>query len=192
MSLSLPTSTAVVNAAIEQIGDNVPPVTGAAPNFDSSPAGIAAAALYAQTVETVAREFGWDFSRSTLQLQLSGNAAPLPWAKEYLYPAGVAQIRQLMPAALADANNPLPVNWAVANAVVNGQRVKVIECNIAGAQAVVTNLPPESTWDALFTERVVRLLASGLAMALEGRPETAKEMYQTAEQFGAMGQARDS
>ena len=64
--------------------------------------------------------------------------------------------------------------------------------NVAGAQAVFTNQPPESTWDALFVEAVVRLLASELAMATAGKPDTAKDTLQQAAQFEKLGEGRDS
>ena len=36
------TPTTLVNRAIQQIGANQPPVTGTLPNFDNTPAGVAA------------------------------------------------------------------------------------------------------------------------------------------------------
>ena len=71
---------------------NQPPVTGAAPNFDSSTAGKAAALVYTPCVRTVMRQFGWDFARNTITLEQSGNAAPYPWTFEYLYPSNGSNI----------------------------------------------------------------------------------------------------
>lgn len=186
------TSTDVVNAAIQEIGDNQPPVTGTAPNFDNSAAGVAAAQLYTKCVQTVARSYGWDFARNNYNLVLSGNAAPVGWAFEYLYPTNGVQVRQLMPAAIADANDPRPVDWNVGNSAVGGVSVKVVWANLANAKALITNQPPESTWDPLFVESVVRLLASEMAMALEGRPDTARDQMAAFGQFEQAGAERDS
>jgi hypothetical protein len=186
------TSNIVANQAIQLIGDKQPPITGNAPNFDSSKAGVACAALYPWVVRTVARQFGWDFTRTTAALAPSGNAAPFPWAFEYLYPPAAAQVWQLAPPALADPNNPLPVNWAVANTMVGPNQAKVIQCNLAGALAIFDNVPAESTWDPGFQEEVVRLLASELAMALAGKPDTAQGLLESASQIGGAMQERDS
>lgn len=185
-------STDIVNQAIQLIGDNQPPVTGVAPNFDSSPAGVAAAKLYAPTVQTVARQFGWDFARCTVKLMLTGNVAPFPWTFEYKYPSNGVQVWQLLPGAIDDPNNPLPLNWVVANAVVDGAQQRVIQCDRAGLYAVYNNAPSENSWDSLFREAVVRLLAADLAMALSSRPDTATAMLQSASSFEAVGETRSS
>lgn len=181
----------VANQAIQLIGDNTPLVTGNAPTFDSSPAGVALQKLYVPTVRTVGRQFGWDFARNNVTLTASGNVSfPLGWANEYLYPSNGVEIWQLMPAALTDPNNPLPVNWAVGNTLVSGAQTKVIWSNQAAANAIYNNAPSESTWDPLFRESVVRLLASALAMALEGRPDTAAAMLESGEMFERAGEQR--
>jgi uncharacterized protein YraI len=182
----------IANQAIQLIGDNQPPISGVAPNFDSSPAGLACSKLYSGCVATVARQFGWDFSRNTANLAASGGAAPFPWSVEYSYPANGVQVLQLQPTTIADANNPLPVNWVVANNTVAGNQVKVIHANSAGLQAVYTNAPTEATWDPLFRESVVRLLASELAMALFGRPDTAQALIESGQAFESIGETRDS
>lgn len=184
------TSTAVANSAIFLLGDNQPPVTGVAPNFDNSAAGQALAQLYGPCVATVGRQFGWDFSRNTYTLVLSGNPAPVPWTYEYIYPPNGVQIRQLMPDALVDPNDPLPINWNIANTEVAGTQTKVIQCDLASALALYSNQPTEATWDPLFREAVVRLLASELASALAGRPDTARDMLQSGAEFENIGQMR--
>ncbi len=186
------TSTSVVNQALQLIGNNQPAVTGVAPTFDNSPAGIAASSLYALTVATVGRQFGWDFARTSFALVLSGNVAPFPWAFEYLYPSNGIQVWQLIPSTLADANNPLPVNWSVGNTQVNGVQKKVVWSNQANAVAVYNNSPTEATWDPIFQQAVVRLLASGLAMALAGKPDVATTMLDTGGGFASSGEKRDS
>jgi hypothetical protein len=186
------TSTDIANQAIQMIGDNQPPVTGVAPTFDSSPAGVALSKIYAPCVQTVGRQFEWDMARSTIALTLSGNAAPFPWTLEYLYPTNGIEVWQLTPASLSDPYNPLPTTWVVANAVVTGAQKRVIHTNLASARAVYNNNPSEDTWDAEFRETVVRLLASELAIAIAGRPETADFLLRSAGSFEKIGEGRDS
>lgn len=182
----------IVNRATQFIGgyNNQGPVTGSPPNFDGSPIGLAAGTLYAGVVQTVGRQFGYDFSRNTAALVLSGNAAPFPWAFEYLYPTNGIQVRTLLPASLADPFDPVPINFDVANVSVGAAPTKVIHSNEPSAAATFTNQPPETLWDALFTEQVVRLLAEELALAIPGRPDTSRDLLTEAQAFGALGEQR--
>lgn len=184
------TSTQIVNQALQIMGGNTPPVTGAAPTFDSSPAGQAAAALYAPSVATVMRQFEWDAARNTIALVASGNVAPFPWSREYVYPSNGIEVWQVTPIAAADPNDPVPVNWIVANAVVAGTQKRVIQTNLSPAQAVYNNNPSEATWDAGFREAVVRLLASELAMALAGKPDFAQSMIESGGTFESIAAQR--
>lgn len=177
------TSTDIVNRAIYMIGDDQTPVTGTAPSFDSSPAGVAAAQLYTGVVQTVAKLHGWDFSRCIATLMTSGNSAPDGWAYEYLYPTNGIEVRQIKPATVTDPNNPSPTSWTVGNALVSSVPTRVIWTNQASAVALFTNQPPESAWDAGFIESVARLLASEMAMAIEGRPQTAVASLESAKEF---------
>jgi hypothetical protein len=188
-ALMTTTSTDIVNEAIQLIGDNQPAVTGAAPTFDNSPAGKAAAQLYAPTVAAVARQFGWDFARSTYALQLSGNTAPWPWAYEYVYPPSAVQVWAIFSTS-DDPNNPIPYNFNVANAVVNGVQQRVIQTTLQNAQARYNNNPTENSWDADFREAVVGLLASGLSMAIAGKPDLAQAMLQRGGSFETVGERR--
>ncbi len=185
------TSNDIANQAIQLIGDNQPLVTGVAPNFDTSTAGIALSKLYAPCIQTVGRQFAWDMARRTIALTLSGNTAPFPWSFEYLYPTNGIEVWQLQPAVIGDANNPLPLNWNVANAVVAAQQQRVIWCNLASAMATYNNNPNENTWDALFREAVVRLLASQLAMAVAGKPDAAQSYLESGAAFENIGEARE-
>lgn len=179
------TSNAVANQALQLVGDNQPPITGSYPNFDSSAAGNAMVNLYPWAVRTVGRQSSWDFSRSVAALVATANVAPLGYAFEYLYPASAVQIWQLAPLALADPNNPLPVDWNVGNTLVVGVQTKVIWTNLASAQAIFANMPDPSTWDPGAQEAIVRLIASELAVAIAGRLDTAQSYLESSSQIGA-------
>ena len=186
------TSQDIINEAIQIIGDDQPFVTGQAPNFDNSAAGKVASKIYASVVATVARQFAWSFARTTAALSLTGNTAPFPWAYEYLYPAGCVQVWQLAPASLADPNNPLPINWARGIALVSSVQSSVIWTNQASAHAIFNGNPAESTWDSLFRQTVVRMLASELAMGVAGKPDASQMALESAGAFSKLGEGRES
>lgn len=183
----------IVNRAVQLIGgyDDNEPITGSPPTFDGSVIGLAAGAVYDAVVQTVGRQHGWDFSRASVTLNLTGNTPPIGWTYEYLYPTNGVEVRQVTPAADLDANNPSPVNWTVGNANVSGTVRKVIWSNQQFAHAYFSNQPAETLWDALFAEAVVRLLASELAMAVPGKPETARDTLTQSAQFEQIGEGRD-
>ena len=184
-------SNAVANQAIQDLGGNQPAVVGQAPNFDNSTAGKALQRLYTPTVQTVARQFGWDFARCVVALTLTGNPAPIGYAYEYTYPGNGVEVWQLMPTPpFGDPNNPLPINWTVGNTLVAGTQTKVIWASLANAQGVYNNAPAESVWDPLFREAVVRLLTSVLAMAIAGKPDVAEAYLQSGAAFEAIGETR--
>lgn len=184
------TATSVVNQAIQLIGNNQPLVTGVAPNFDSSPSGKIAAQIYNPCVATVQREFGWDASRNIISLVLSGNPAPRLFAFEYKYPPNGIQVWQLVPADDTDPNDPLPVNFITANAVVGGVQARVIQTDLANAIAVYNNNPSEGVWDASFREAVVRLLASEFAMAIAGKPDLSRATLESGSAFESIAELR--
>ena len=184
------TSQDVANQAIQLIGNNQPPVTGFAPNFDNSASGIALQKLYGPCVQTIGRQFQWDMARGQIALTLSGNTAPVEWSFEYAYPTNGIEVWQLLPPTFADVNNPLPINWVVANNVIGGQQQRVIWTNLANAVANYNNNPNENTWDSIFREAVVRLLASELAMALSGKPDAAQSYLESGGAFENIGEAR--
>jgi hypothetical protein len=189
------TATDIVNEAIMLVGDDQPLVTGVAPTFDSSVAGKAAQKLYYLCVRAVGRQFGWDFARNQFPLVVTGNMPPLGYTYEYAYPSfaglNAVQIYQLVPPfPLADPNNPAPVDWTVGNAVVSGTQAKVIWSNLQNASVICNNNPSESTWDPLFQQAVVRLLASSMAMAIAGKPDVAESMLQSGSAFETLGESR--
>lgn len=182
--------TDIVNQAIYILGDDQPLVIGAFPTFDGSPAGKAAAQLYGPAVATIARQFGWDFSRNWVTLVTTGNTPPPDWSQEFLYPTMGVEVRQLRPTTVADPNNPLPTTWNVGNTLVSSVPTKVIWTNLADALAVFTNQPGPDLWDALFRESVVRLLASEFAVALAGKPDTSRDLLEQAGGFTQIGAMR--
>ena len=96
-----------------------------------------------------------------------------------------------MPGEIEDYNDPLPTNWVPANAVIAGTQKRVILTNVRDAKAVYNNAPGPESWDALFREAVVRLLASELSIAIAGRPETSQLALDSYGAFAALGQSRE-
>ncbi len=188
------TPTDIVNQALYLLGDNQTLVQGTAPNFDSSNGGKAAKVLYAPCVATVMRQFGWDAARNTAALTLSGNVAPVPYAVEYLYPPFGVQVWTLIPPGGDPINDPRPINFNVANALVNVLGVptqkKVIHAYDANLVAVFNNNPTEDTWDPLLREAVVRLLASEMAIALAGKAATSEVNLKAGGAFEQLGEMR--
>lgn len=180
----------IANQAIQLIGDNQSPIAGSGnypnPIFDSSPAGLAAAALYVPCVDTVGRQYGWDFSRNAVVLTQSGSG-PHWLPIQYNYPSMGIQIWQIYSNAVPlDPNNPLPVRWTVAN----NSGVKVIWTNFLNATAVFSNQVNENVWDPGFREAVMRLLSSEFEKALAGRPDSAERDLESFRAFAAAGEMR--
>jgi hypothetical protein len=182
---------AIVNEALQMMGGNQSPVTGSAPDFDTSTSGVAAKYLYNPCVAFVARQFEWDFARFTGELNLSGNDAPDGWAFEYLYPEDAVQVWQVKPAT-TDPNDPLPTTWVRGNAQVTGSQTAVIWTDVEDAVAVYNNNPMPTIWDAGFHQAVVRLLASEFAIALAGRPGASQALLSSAAMMSEIAKARDS
>lgn len=183
----------IVNRAVQLVGgyNNNAPVTGSAPTFDGSVIGLAAGTIYNEVVQAVGREFGFDFSRNTADLVPTGNTPPAPWSQEYLYPASAVQVREIMPDTIVDPNDPLPTNWTVGNALVAAVPTKVIWTNLADAQAIISNTPPEALWDPLFAEAVVQMLGARLEMATAGRPDTMKAVMEMGASTTQVATGRD-
>ena len=184
-------SSDIVNEALQLIGDDGPAVTGVWPNFDGSTNGNIAMLTYGPAVDAAMRAHNYDFARTVVALALSGNAAPLGWAYEYLYPVSAIQLWQVTPPfPLADPNDPLPTRWNVGAAIVATAQTKVIWSATQNAQAVINGGPPESTWDASFRAAMVRLLASEFAMAGAGKPDVAQAYLESFSAFDAMADRR--
>ncbi len=185
------TSTSVVNEALAAIGYDGAPVTGAAPNFDSSIPGIIAAEVYSPCVEAVARAHQWSFARTTAALSATGNAAPFPWSYEYAFPAYCVDVWQLSPSSITDRFNPTPVTWARGISVVSGVQSSVIWTNLASARAVFNGNPHESAWDSIFHQSVVNYLAHRFAIANLGKPDLMAAYLEEWGQTMQLGIGRD-
>lgn len=189
------TSNDIANQAIQLIGDNQPAVTGQNPMWDSSPAGVALRYLYGPCVATVQRRFAWDASRRVVALVPSGNVGPFflgQFTQEYLYPSNGIEVWLVQPATLTDVNDPLPLNFSAGNTLVNGVQKKVLWTSVASAVGVYNNNPSEDTWDPLFREAVVRMLASELAEAVAGRPDTEAVQLAAADRAVSLATSRDN
>jgi len=175
----MPTSTDVVNRALELLGVQVQ-ITAL---NDGSVAGNAAQVIYAPAVNLLLRRLDPAFARRTDVLSAAGGTIPPPWTHEYTYPADCLRLRQLRPQAGSyNVNDPQPVRGALA--FDNGLAAKVIVSNQANASAVYTSSTPnENQWDSAFIEAVARLISNPLAMALAGRPDFARELLAEAEQY---------
>jgi hypothetical protein len=73
---------------------------------------------------------------------------------------------------------------------VGGIPTKVIQTNLPNAQVMYTNVPSENLWDSIFRETVVRMLASSMAMAIAGKPDTSRDTLDQSAAFEQVGQER--
>lgn len=179
----------IANQALQLIGNNQPILSGTPGNFApaNTPAAKAMNILYTPTYKAIARQFGWDFTRSTVALQLSGNAAPYPWSYEYKYPG--IQVWSIFSSA-DDPNNPIPYNFNVGNALVSGVQQRVVWATLQNAMCRFNNAPNENTMDDDFIQAFVGLLSNAVAIALAGRPDMAMAMIQRGNAFEQIGESR--
>lgn len=186
----MPTQAGIVNDALQLTGEQVQ-ITGSLPNFDGSPAGLAAGALYTPALQLLLREMDPDFARTSAVLAI---AAPIgivnPFAYEYAYPATCLRARQIAPpnsgtGALADPYDPQPVRGIVAYDATFANKVI-----LTGQQNAVlwftTSAVAEALFDAGFAEALSRRLANPLAMALAGRPDFARELLEESERYASL------
>ena len=185
----------IVNQAFEFSGNQVQ-VTYASGVWGGGilSAQLAAAALYVPTWQMVARQLDPDFARRTHALTVvSGGSLPPGWTQEYSYPSDCLRLRCLAPAAGSyDVFDPQLILGNVALDIIASAPVKVIFSNQTQALAVYTSSDlTENDWDAMFTMAVVRQLANPFAMALEGRPDYARELLAQALQYEQMSELDD-
>lgn len=182
----------IVNQSLEYAGNQVSVGYSSGSFTGDTTAAAAATVLYAPTWQMVARQLDPDFARRTnpLVLQSGGNLPP-GWMLEYAYPSDCLRLRTLAPPSY-DPFDPQLILGNVAIDVITGSSVKVIYTNQVGAHAVYTSLNVnENEWDSLFREAVCRQLANPLSMALQGRPDYARELLQQALQYEQLAELRD-
>lgn len=117
------------------------------------------------------------FLEQALQVGTTYLADTLLNVATYAVPSTALNITYTLPGTAGNAytlaaSNATPSGAHLTGGVTNLQ--KVIWCSIASAQAVVSNLPPESAWDAMASEAMVQLLGSKLNLALASKPESSK------------------
>lgn len=148
----------ICNAALRRIGYPTP----IGDLYEGSPASRAALDVYSEIVLARLRAGDHEFSRKVAVLTLSGNAAPLGWTYEYLYPADCVRVRGMPP--VTRPNPPMPLLWDVGTSVVSAAQTTVIWAALANASLVyTTNLVTESDWTPLFTEEIVQHLMLALS-----------------------------
>lgn len=172
--------------------DAPPKVTGQWPNFGGSPAAETLNILYGACKATVQRQWGWDASRNLVTLIATGNVGPFPppFAFEFGYPSNGIQVWQLVQSVEVDPNDPQPYNYLVGNTTVSGVQKKVIWAEFAAMAAIYNNNPTEDVMDPMFLEAFRRLLASELAIALAGKPDTSTVLLNSASSFETLGESR--
>lgn len=190
------TAADVVNRALEIAGTQTR-ITGTAPSFDSTTVGLAAGVLYRPAVEMLLRQINPDFARTAASLSTQSNATLLAltkWTNEYTYPATSLRLRQILPAPGSyDAHDKPQVTAAVMfDPLSSGGPARVVVANISSAIAMFTTsaagVGGEAMWDSSFAEAVVRRLSSPLAMAVEGRPDYARELLEESARFAQMAE----
>lgn len=189
----------VINQAIEYAGNQASVSYAGAGGGGGTwggdpPSANAAAVLYVPTWQMVARQLDPDFARRTNQLVLqAGGTVPGWWAYEYAYPSDCLRLRCLAPPAGSyDIYDPQLILGDVALDVIMGVPTKVIFTNQVTAIGVYTTSDvTENQWDSSFLMAVVRQLANPLAMALEGRPDFARELLQQAQQYESLAELVD-
>ena len=194
----MPTSAAdIVNRTLELTVRNVQ-VTGVLPNFDSTPAGLAAGVLYPICRDLLLREMDPEFAWLVAQSLTPIAAAPIaPWLYEYEYPADCVRARQVAPpatgaGALPDVFDPLPVRGVAPFDPRPAVAQRVILTDQQNALLSYTaNSIDESQWDAGFAEAMSRRLANPLAMALAGRPDFARELLAESERYAQLAMASE-
>lgn len=147
-------------------------------------------ALYANIIYNDLRDFmlrEGDYDFALVDIAPTPQAIPaVPWTFRYSYPTDCIRIRQLITSNFV-ALDPLPVEWNILSIA----NVRFIVTTQAIANILYTYPAPEDSWDAIFTESFVRLLASGLAFALENRIEASREKLQEALAFANIANMRD-
>lgn len=172
----MPTQLETVNQALAEIGSR----SQLTALDTTTPEGRYALLLYAPLRDFLLREGDYDFALKSPTITAIGSAST-PWVYAYTLPSDCIRIRQLIP-QVYDPLNPLPVEWNLDNGV--------IVTKMAVSIIVYTYAATETSWDTMFHEAFVRMLASSLSFALQNRMEVSKEMLNEAIQFATAANIR--
>jgi hypothetical protein len=191
------TAADIVNRALE-LSVNQEQVTGTLPNFDGTPAGLAAGVLYPICRDLLLREIDPEFAWIVAAPLTPVAGAPIvPWQYEYVYPADCVRARQIGPpatgaGALADPFDPQPVRGMAPFDPRAGITKRVILTDQQNALLAYTaNSIIENLWDPGFSEAMSRRLSSPLAMALAGRPDFARELLAESEKYAQLAMSNE-
>lgn len=185
----------ICNRALQDIGSQIYVSSPVPTSTDGTPAGLACTTLYSGLFQALLRQLKPKFARRTILLgDTSGLNLPPQWAYTTNYPFDGITILQVYPANY-NALNPVPTRWQVADyqdtyAYQNASRI--IYTNVTPIWVTyVSNDPPERQWDSFFVETMVRFLASGLSMAMAGRPDYARALMDQVEGFSGGASGRE-
>lgn len=152
---------------------------------DGSTEALYANILYNELLYFMLAEGDYDFAMTDI-LAIPATAPPHIWKYSYEYPQIALRIRQVVPVNY-NPLNPEPVEWNVFSNTVS----RYILTNTEASILIITYSPPEDYWSPIFTEAFVRLLASGLAFALENRIEASNTKLSEALSFAGIANMRD-
>ena len=169
----------VVNAALRRLGS--PHVIGSI--LEGSPIARAALDVYGQTRDDLLRSEDWGFARAAVGLTPLKTAPaggygygnpwttaypPPPWVYEYAYPVACVEVRSVRPTPIIIPEyDPQPNRFVTAIDNALSPPAKVVLCNLAHAQAVITGQVNDlSIWDAGAIEELIDALAVPLGKAL--------------------------
>lgn len=148
-------------------------------------------ALYANLLYNGLRDFllrEGDYEFASTPIQPTAIATPsAPWLYAYAYPADCVRVKQLIPTGY-NLLDPIPVEFNIANS--GGIHAVLTKTQLA-FMVYTANSIIETFWDSMFTEAMVRMLASALSFALENRIEASREKLQEAINFAGMASLKD-
>lgn len=176
MTASVQSVEQIINIALDIIG--YPRRVGDI--FEGTRASKVALDTYAETRDEVLRMRDWGFANRSMTLSVLKSAPangyssgtpwstaypPIPYLFEYTYPADAIRILYIYSGQMALPNNdPLPVQYKIANDPAESPPARVILTNQANAVAVYTGqITDMTTWEPLFVDTLTQTLAKKFA-----------------------------
>jgi hypothetical protein len=153
---------------------------------DGSQEGLYAGILYPGLRDFLLREGDYEFASNPISPFLVA-APPEPWVYAYAYPSDCVRLKQMVPASF-NILDPAPMEFSIITIEPNRVVATKVQSNL---MIYTSNTVAETLWDSMFTESFVRMLASGLAFALENRMEASQAKLQEAVQFAGMASLKD-